>query len=90
MTPQPPPTPAVWQCTGFGALLGLPAYGAAALCSWALYGDPEPQRHPISLVVLVALVIAAGVAADSILTYVLARWRDVREADRRSRGGRDG
>ncbi|ONI71211.1 hypothetical protein ALI144C_52860 [Actinosynnema sp. ALI-1.44] len=53
---------------GIGA--GLIVFGAASLLTWLIYDSPVIIDHAISLVILAGLMVAAGLAANPVLTWL--------------------
>ncbi len=57
----------------YGMVAGLIAVGVGAVLSAAVYGSPDPSRHGLSMIIVGALVVLAGLSADRIVTWLLAR-----------------
>lgn len=67
--------PPLWALMVWAVALGQLAYGGAAVSSWALFGDWQPLLHVVTIAVLVVLSVAAGLAANRSLAWLLRGWR---------------
>jgi hypothetical protein len=57
----------------YGTVAGLIAVGGGAVFSAAVYGSSDPSRHGLSMIILGALVVFAGLSADRVIIWLLAR-----------------
>lgn len=57
----------------YGVVAGLIVMGCGGLFSVAVFGSSNPTNHWLSLAVIAVLAVAAGLSANGVLTWLMAR-----------------
>jgi hypothetical protein len=71
--PGRPSKPRTRHLVAYGAVTGLIATGCGGLLSEIVYGSSNPTEHTWTMIVIGVLVVAAGLSANRVVSWMMAR-----------------